>query len=175
MHTAEAETEVPASIAGCIEACDRCTAVADGITVEQYRHAPPGRSSIGAHLRHALEHVVCLIDGVEAGVVDYDARARDAALEQDPDAARAAITRLNDRLRGLDPGRLHAPLAVRESAASDQPAAETPSTLARELTFVSGHIIHHLEIAGLVAELQGIDLPLEWGVAFSTAAYRAGQ
>lgn len=170
METAEAVR--PAPLAGCLEACARCRALITRVPPARYDEAPAGRASIGAHMRHALEHVACLVEGIDAGVVDYDARRRDPTLEQSPDAALAAIERLEDGLRALDTRGLAQPLTVRESADSESAPAETASSIGRELTFVSGHAIHHIEIAGLVAALQGIDVPADWGVAFSTAAHR---
>jgi len=141
--------------------------------VDEYRQRSRDRSSIGAHLRHALEHVQCLVDAVETGTVDYDRRARDPRLEEQPEALCETVLWLRERLAMLGEGALERPLNVRESAAPDTGPTETRSTIARELTFLSGHTLHHLEIAGLIAALQGIDIPVEWSLAYSTAAWRA--
>ena len=164
---------LPAAVAGCIEACERCAAIAAAVDPHGFRDAPAGRSSIGAHLRHALEHVECLLQGMSAGLVDYDARPRDPELETDPDAMRAAVQRVCASLSGIDGARLDERLTVRESVTSGRDPERSTSTVARELTFVSGHTIHHVEIAGLVAAIQGTDLPPDLGLAFSTAAWQA--
>jgi len=166
------DTARPAALAGCIEACARCADVAEAVGATDYGRSPAGRSSIGGHVRHALEHVQCLLDGLEGGLIDYDARARDQRLERDPVFVRRTATALRDRLLALGHEQLQAALTVRDSAAPQAPPCEMASTLGRELAFLSGHTLHHLEIAGLLAALLGIEVPGEWSLAYSTAAWR---
>jgi hypothetical protein len=39
--------------------------------------------SLGQHVRHTVEFFQCLIEGLESGIVDYDARKRDMKIETD--------------------------------------------------------------------------------------------
>ena len=46
-------------------------------------HASCYDSTIGGHVRHNLDHFLCLEQGLKSGSVDYDARERDEFLETD--------------------------------------------------------------------------------------------
>ena len=109
--------------------------------------------------------------GLDAGVVDYDARARDARLEREPSRCREVLRSITTRLTKLtttDEGRS---LRVRQSAAPGGRTADVESNLERELAFLSGHTIHHLAIMRLLAERAGIVLPKGLDLAFSTEAF----
>ena len=59
--------------------------------------------SIGGHVRHCLDHVAALLDGLDGGVVDYEARERGTAAEGDP-AAAAWVAELDARLAAMGGG-----------------------------------------------------------------------
>ena len=63
-------------------------------------HCDPAesRASIGAHFRHVLDHYTSFFTGLALGRIDYDARARDAALEADPALASATAQRIIEQL-----------------------------------------------------------------------------
>ena len=143
------------------------TALAD----EDYALASPGSawSSPGAHTRHLLDFIDCLLMGIDARRVDYTARKRKADVEESRErgirAIEAAIEGL-ERVRLLD-GRL--PLEVRPEPDQDF----TNSTLARELQFVSAHAVHHHASIRMTLAHRGIEAPHDYGVAPSTLAHRA--
>src|SRR5262245_50789129 len=56
------------------------------------------RGGVGVHLRHVLDHYDAFLDGVESGRVDYDARERDPATENDLVVARARLAATLRRL-----------------------------------------------------------------------------
>ncbi len=126
-------------------------------------------SSPGAHARHLLDFVDCLLDGLEARRIDYTARKRSPEVEASRGAGRRAIEGAIeglDRLRGLDG---HLPLEVRPELDQDW----TPSSLAREIQSVSGHVVHHHALIHMVLAHRGIEAPSDYGVAPSTLAHRA--
>jgi uncharacterized damage-inducible protein DinB len=131
--------------------------------------------SIGGHVRHCLDHVRALESGLERGLVDYDARRRETAVERDREAAALALMSAASRLRTLGNHVLGHPLVVRTRIADDGRTVECESSAARELAFVISHTIHHsAQIALLAHRVGSTRLPRRFGVAPSTPALAGG-
>jgi hypothetical protein len=128
-------------------------------------------AAIGPHLRHCLDHFTCLLRGLDSGRVDYDGRDRDTQLESDPQAFRLALDAIVERLARLEPTTIARSLWIRQAAASGGEQVDSPSSLERELVFLSGHTVHHLAIMKLLAAMHGVLVPGDLDYAFSTAAY----
>ena len=159
------------AVRGCLEACRRCRVVVETILEQGAESADRAYRAIGPHMRHCVDHFVCLLRGVESGTVDYDARDRGEHLERDPRQLLERLDWIDERLRSLD---AEAPrLEVRQEAEADGAPVTVESNLERELVFLSGHTIHHIAIMGLVAEAAGVSIPQGLDVAFSTASARA--
>ncbi|MEM9083307.1 MAG: DinB family protein [Planctomycetota bacterium] len=144
---------------------------------EQYNAAPESTAvgSIGAHMRHSLDHLFAWETGVSGDVIDYDARVRGTVIETDVNAALGALEDFIARLRDIAVASLARPVLVRTAlSATDEPVG-VPSTLARELAFVFSHTVHHNAIIAAIAHASGVPLPEGFGVAPSTLAYRASQ
>ncbi len=60
-----------------------------------------GGGSIGAHLRHVLDHYLSFLGGLASGRIDYDVRRRGSVVEQDPGAAIETIDRICARRVGV--------------------------------------------------------------------------
>ncbi len=125
-----------------------------------------GRHSIGRHVRHILDHYESLL-GAEAAALDYEHRRRDPGLERSPTRAIRRLDEIVVALVSLAEGavsasvRLHYPLGDGDSQA-------LPTSLGRELAFLTSHTIHHMAILGLLAERLGVALPDDFGVHPST-------
>lgn len=158
-------------IRGCIESCDRLLLVAETVPGRLFHAAWKAHNGIGPHLRHCYEHLAALQNGFEAGTVRYDARERNETLERDPDAYVVALEPVVHWLRSLTADRLDTPLTVCQIPRVDTQETRSASTLRRELLFLTTHTIHHLALVALLAEIQGIALPPELGVAFSTTTH----
>ena len=133
--------------------------------------SPPYQRPVGAHLRHVIEHYEALLMPPMEGVVDYDARRRDAALERSPQVARTRLLALQHRLgHGCD---LQQPLCVRGLAGlAGEFAFALPSTLGRELVFVASHAVHHYALLAPHLRQHGLPTPGEgFGVAPATLAH----
>lgn len=130
-------------------------------------------AAIGGHYRHSLDHFSCVFEGMERGMADYDARARDARVETDRDCALARTISLLMATEALDDASLDAPFRVRcrVSYAADC-SALAESTVGRELMFCVVHAIHHHALIGVMGTLMGLTLPPGFGVAPSTIAHR---
>jgi uncharacterized damage-inducible protein DinB len=159
---------VPDAVAGCVEACRRCELVVDAVVQQDLAAFP----SLGPHLRHCVDHFRLFLDGWRSGSIDYDARSRDARLEQDPEAVRRALASISESLTGIREVDLLNVVTVTQSAASGRPPLSSPSRVERELVFLSGHTIHHIAIMLLAAREAGVEIPSRLAVAFSTEAHR---
>jgi uncharacterized damage-inducible protein DinB len=131
----------------------------------QYRSARARdvSGSVGGHIRHSLDHVAALVRGFESGEVDYDARVRGTAVESCREAARDEIGRLLARLESIAGYSPDTPVWVNVSTPD-----LAPSTLARELAFVSSHTIHHFALVALLLHDMGVRVPPRFGYAPST-------
>lgn len=157
---------------GCRVALERCQAVIDHLTPEQYAQAPEPHSSVGAHVRHVLDYFACFLRGLAGASVDYDARERNPALEHNPDIARQAIAQATARLEALNSDD---PLEVCYEVAPGGMRPRLPSTISRELAFLSFHAVHHVALMVMTANLMGIELPHGMGLAYSTKTYLDSQ
>jgi len=161
-----------AALRGCIDACDRCNRVVDAITPEIYSGALPGRYPIGSHLRHVIEHFQCFLAGVDDGLIDYDARARDESLERNMDAFRAKLREVRTAIARIDESTLSESIQICQIASLDAGPQTYASTTERELVFLSSHTIHHLALVVHLCREYGVELPEDISLAFSTAAHQ---
>ena len=143
--------------------------------VHCYRAQPAARvsGSIGAHVRHTVDHVSALVAAVEGEELHYDHRRRGTTVEVDPLTGMNEIERAVFRLRRIDAAALDRPVAFATLLDADQPAVVVRSTFARELAFVIQHTVHHCALIALLLEWQGYSVPRHFGVAASTRQARA--
>lgn len=127
---------------------------------------------VGAHLRHIVEHYAALVFPAEAGVVDYDARPRERALESDPLLASSRLREMRERLATWPAALLGTQVRVRgQGGLLGDRRFEVSSTLGRELAFVASHAIHHFAAVAAHACALGVTLPRDFGKAPSTVAH----
>ena len=131
-----------------------------------------GGGTIGGHVRHCLDHVTLLMNGIDEGLVDYDRRERGTGVENDPHEAFDAIRRTEARVRDLDVDQLDRGIRVRGLVQVDSPPMEVSSTIGRELMFVISHTIHHNAMVAAAARRMGVSIPADFGYAPATIAYR---
>lgn len=133
---------------------------------------PPFGRPAGAHLRHVIEHYDALALGVASGVVDYDARRRDPALENDPVLACDRIDGLARAFSNWRAPVLAVAVEVRGKAGvgGDFDFA-LGSTIGRELVFVASHAVHHFALLADYCARHGIDLGPGFGKAPATIAH----
>jgi peptidoglycan/xylan/chitin deacetylase (PgdA/CDA1 family) len=125
-------------------------------------------SSTGAHLRHVIDYLDCLLAGVDARSIDYTARRRCLEIEIAREAGLRELARCIEALEKLDPRR--EPLAV--DVRCDEGDPWVASTLARELHFVASHTVHHFALIRLTLARCGRRTQVEFGVSPSTLAHR---
>ncbi|GAB5413748.1 MAG: hypothetical protein Cons2KO_13510 [Congregibacter sp.] len=144
---------------------------------EYVRAFPPTFSQgIGAHVRHIVDHYRCLLEGVSAGSVDYDARERSLTVETDRRAALEALEAIVLRLHGLGPADGEFPCVVVMDCGDGRSPVRLPgrSTLARELQFLVSHTVHHYAMVSVMLRMLGREPAIGFGIAPSTQRHLAG-
>jgi uncharacterized damage-inducible protein DinB len=133
-------------------------------------------STLGGHIRHNYDHLVNLLNGWPEGFVDYDARQRNARIENEPGAAAEALEAVARRLQSIPATALETPLRVKMDSGSEADEADwSQSTLRRELQFVLSHSVHHYALIATICALHGITVPEGFGVAPSTLRHHRAE
>lgn len=156
---------------------ENLTILAQGI--ELLLHTPPAvyiaantetfGSSCGAHFRHVIQHYQAFLAGVCAGHVDYDLRDRTVALEIDIDVAIQALQEIRIGFEAYDFSERQ--IEILQNYDPAKPKQPVPSSIARELTFLTSHSIHHYALIGVILRLKAIEVPRYFGFAPSTIYY----
>jgi hypothetical protein len=141
------------------------------LTNEQYKQ--PSRilfdATIGQHVRHIIELFQCLVNGYEEGVVNYEKRKRDYRIETDKIFASSL---LKDIYQELDRPNRSMTLEAEDYEESLETVA-IPSNYYREIAYNLEHTIHHMALIRVgINEVSSINLPAEFGVAYSTIKFR---
>lgn len=138
---------------------------------DAYTHCVPSvfGSSIGAHIRHNLDHYACFLAGLPNGRIDYTARPRDSRIEMERAHALGEFARLRRAFETLNLSHD----ALRVHSESNPVSAPAVSSMARELEFLLSHTVHHYAIVAILCRLQKIAVDDGFGVAHSTLRHRA--
>ena len=166
---AVAERPAAAPVAALIELLDQLADVILGLPADIYtaRIEPRVSGSIGAHVRHVLDHIASFA-AVDAGVLSYDHRERGTSVEADPSAALRRMLRLKAALvRWLDRS-TDDPLLVTSRVSADGTEVIAWSSFGRELAFVVSHTVHHHAMIALLLAWHGVAVPAGFGLAPST-------
>lgn len=147
-----------------------------GMSDELYCNAVPlaFQSSVGAHVRHCVEHYESFLGAWRSGKIDYDARPRDVRVERE----RAyAITRIEADITALQQmPQFEAERTIQVQHASNAEhgtvAAWSHSSVPRELQFLVSHTVHHYALIAMMLRAQGFEPSADFGVAPSTLKYR---
>jgi uncharacterized damage-inducible protein DinB len=131
-----------------------------------WRHPSGVSGSIGAHVRHCLDHVHAIIEGAGTHMT-YDDRRRATRAEQDRDFA---VGQLHQAVRALSrPGeRIEQHVTLDVQVDRDGTYVSVASSYGRELAFVLQHTIHHKALIALLLADRGADVPETFALAPST-------
>jgi uncharacterized damage-inducible protein DinB len=124
--------------------------------------------SVGAHVRHTLDHVAAIVEPIVASVIDYDARERGTQVERSPRVAVDELRRLARAARSWSRQQAGRLVELHATIDSGGRRVTVQSTMARELVFVLSHTIHHQAIIALLLASSGRTVPARFGVAPST-------
>lgn len=127
--------------------------------------------SIGKHIRHIVEFYECIFTGMHIGVINYDARSRNIALETDKTFCIEKLQHVTKLICSVD---VDKKLSLQMSFCSAEEPVLLASSLTRELTYAMEHAIHHMAIIKMAIKAihLPIELPQNFGVAISTISYQ---
>ncbi|NOS94184.1 MAG: DinB family protein [Cyclobacteriaceae bacterium] len=132
-------------------------------------------STIGQHLRHTLEFFICLEEGYDKGLVNYDKRNHDKLIETDKAIALGTIQRI---IEFVNHQQKDQPLKLEVGYhPTSEESLIVETNYFRELTYNIEHAVHHMAIMkiGIHEVAPYISLPPDFGVAVSTLRYHQNQ
>lgn len=124
-------------------------------------------ATIGQHTRHIADMFLRLNTGYQDGLVNYDKRERDYQIEESAAYAISVFENIT--------GNINMP-EKKMVLESENPGLsfQVDTTYYRELHYCLEHTIHHLALIKVaLQEFPHIEVPANFGVAFSTIAYRS--
>lgn len=137
---------------------------------EKYAELLPVLSlnSIGKHIRHIIEFYQCLVNALNTGCVDYDARERNILLETDSEYTLNTIKELITTITKSENKKLQIQVSY------DEETTQINTSFFRELVYNIEHTTHHLAIIKIAIETNfpEITLPENFGLAYSTIKYQ---
>lgn len=166
MNCKEATNAIAEQIIGLLHAIDSSTY---SRPLDVFRGA-----TLGQHFRHIFNFYQCLLNGVDAGTIDYGHRDRDPRLENDPIEAVYAFLEIKNGIMELEEHRL-VKVMVDFSTHVDDSRPLVSSSIGRELMYAYDHALHHLAIIriGLQAAIPDLVIDKNLGVAPSTVKFKA--
>lgn len=129
-------------------------------------------SSVGAHVRHVIDHFIALKEGVANSHVNYNVRHRHNQTEQHVNVAIEALNDIKKWLNQLDDSQCNRAIAVTtEIDISHTKSTTCQSTIERELVFACSHAIHHYALIRIICAMQNKTLPEFFGYAPATITH----
>ncbi|MFN5133856.1 MAG: hypothetical protein ACK5DG_00975 [Chitinophagaceae bacterium] len=141
------------------------------VTDEEYVQPSQNLSNatIGQHTRHIIEMYQCLLNGYDAGLVCYDHRKRDMAIETNKEFAKQLLVDI--ALQSNQPNKELELTAIYGDATAEELKVST--NYYRELAYNLEHTIHHMALIKVgLKELNKSYVSENFGVASSTTRYR---
>ena len=126
-------------------------------------------TSVGGHTRHIIELVQCVLNGYNAGEVNYINRRRNLDLQTDKELAVEVLQLLANNIRQEDKR-----LKVTIEEAEDGEVQEVYTTYYREIIYNAEHTIHHLALIRVALIEMNLNVVDEkFGLAYSTIKFRS--
>jgi hypothetical protein len=137
----------------------------------QYIHPSKtlSNATIGQHTRHIIEMFICLEDGYATGIVNYEKRKRDIAIETNKTFA---ISLLKTICYELNKPNKEMTLEATYNEDSNE-IIRFVTNYHREIAYNLEHTIHHMALIKVgIRELSDLAIPEGFGVATSTLKYK---
>ena len=150
---------------------EQLNAVLDKVSAEQYISPSESLSNatIGQHMRHIIELYQCLMSGYNAGIVCYDHRKRDSAIENSKELAKQLLA---DVLSSVN--RENKELKLESWYGDNDPSLVSLHTnYYRELMYNLEHSVHHMALIRVgLKEFSADYISENFGVASSTIRHQ---
>lgn len=127
------------------------------VSVDEYSliMSPNFTSSAGAHMRHIIDHYLAVISGMESELIDYDVRDRGSKVELSPIFAQEKLVEIAQWIESLSEDDLQRSITLTtEVSITKKKVQKVPSSIARELIFVSSHALHHYAMISQISIAQ---------------------
>jgi len=125
-------------------------------------------ATIGQHVRHIIELFICLEEGYEKGLVNYDKRRRDRRIETEKEFA---ILLLKQVYNSLIKENKELVLEAEYTDDAEEPL-QFSTNYYREIAYNLEHTIHHMALIKVgIREVSDLEIPEGFGVASSTIKY----
>ena len=122
--------------------------------------------TLGKHVRHIHDFYKAVVDGAAGGIIDYNHRDRDEAIENSPDLAIHQFELWITKLKCLN---CEKEVVVSASIGYGAVSTMIKSSLDREMMYAYDHAIHHLALIKIGYDsAHDQKLPANFGVAPST-------
>ncbi|RMB60638.1 DinB family protein [Dokdonia sinensis] len=133
----------------------------DGISPEIYTDVSVGPyySSIGSHLRHALDFFDCIIDGLQENKIDLTARKRDEVISCNPEACKNHIYEIQQQLSSFVGVNTDYLLHVTDNLG--QGKVTIMYTLESILAQANTHATHHYAIISYMLQAMKCEVAIE--------------
>ena len=126
-------------------------------------------ATIGQHVRHIIELFICLNQGYETGLVNYEKRKRDYRIETERELAIELLHSIYTSINKPDKN-------IMLEVSYDEHSNDTiviHTNYYREVAYNLEHTVHHMALVRVgINEVSSIELPAGYGVASSTIKYR---
>lgn len=138
---------------------------------EEYTQQCPTlfNATIGQHVRHIIELFICLEQGYEKGLINYEKRKRDYTIESNKEVALELLQQIPAKFHLQDKNLLL-------EATYDEQSNDTiliSTNYFRELVYNLEHTVHHMALIRVgINEVSAVKVPDEFGVASSTIKYK---
>ncbi|TGL52994.1 DinB family protein [Leptospira kemamanensis] len=123
-------------------------------------------SSPGEHFRHIIEHYQMFLKGMKTGQIDYDRRERNSAIETSSILAIELLQAIQLELQSNEIP--FGPILVSQNYNPEYPKPMIPSSVERELLFLSSHTVHHYAIIAMVLKESNIAVSKSFGYSQAT-------
>jgi len=145
--------------------------ILDVLSEADYVSAQDGKSSIGEHTRHIIEFIQAVTHSSD--IVNYDARKRNLHIQTSKSFAQNVLTEVIEGITNrLNQGDADKPVHMVEQLSNGNASVPVTSTLGREIAYAIQHGIHHIFIIKTQAEMHGISIGDDIGVAPATVTYQ---
>lgn len=151
---------------------DQLVVLMDQLKAEHYAlNIQSLNASVSQHVRHILEFYICLFDGLQSGIINYDNRKRDPRIENDLSFTLEIINEIKAQISNQT---VNIDLSMELKYGEESEDNISLSTnYYRELAYNIEHTIHHLAIIKqtIIEHFHYIKLPEHFGIASSTVRF----